>query len=587
MDNRISSSTCTFSATSSIANPRNGLSINGLVVLLTLILLSVTLCIAPDVLADETPPTAPGSLTGIRYSNTAGEILWTAAEDDGFIVGYKVTRDGEDLGVKDARSLFVAELIPNQAHVYSVSAVDRAGNIGPELVVELSAVSGTSTSGIANDENGGQESVEAEQPVDSGGLVLYTSHNRITLNEGDTTGFPVRLSLDRVKSDKRAVALTVESDSERDMLGMRYAFSTTSLAPGQSGSVVTLYLDVTQAPLMLHERKFRIVADDGESRTSTPLTIDMTPTSAPDVYLLIGQSNMEGYSEVDSKQAFPGGLDERVNRIRQLNVLPNNPGIFNRDELFTDELANVRQPTFVTAEDPLHEPRYIEVAGKGATFVGLGLTFAKETLRTTTADIYLVPAAWGATGFCANTNGNLAWNAEPTTESFLGGTLLADRALTRLNMTLRLTNGILRGILWHQGGADSNNAQCAATYADNLAKLADRLRSEARRDARGEAARGSDADIPFMVATQSKGDDERGNFSIFNPGKQLVDAAHRNVTDFIDVSGFVNNDDLVPPQYPCGQTSCVHFGADALREQGHRFYSLLKGIWSESGTYHY
>ena len=550
-------------------------------------LLSVVLCIAPDALADETPPTEPGSLTGIRYSGTAGEILWTAAEDDGFIVGYKVTRDGEDLGIKDSRSLYVAELIPNQAYLYSVSAVDRAGNIGPELIVELSATSGTSTTGAAEDDGAGVEPVDPVQPVDDSDLVLNASHNRISLNEGDATGFPVRLSLDRNKSDKRTVQLTFESDSERDMLGMRYAFSSTSLAPEETDAVVSLYLDVTQAPLRPHQRKFRIVADDGESRTSTPLTIEVTPTSAPDVYLLIGQSNMEGYSETGSKQDYPGGLDQRVDRIKQLNVLPNNRSIFNSDELFTNESANVRQPTFVTAEDPLHEPRYIEVAGKGATFVGLGLTFAKETLRTTTADIYLVPAAWGATGFCANTNGNLAWNAEPTTESFLGGTLLADRALTRLNMTLRLTNGILRGILWHQGGADSNNAQCAASYADNLAKLADRLRTGARRDARGEAARGSDADIPFIVATQSKGDDERGNFSNFNRNKQIVDAAHRTITDFIDVSGFVNNDDLIPPQYPCGQTSCVHFGADALREQGHRFNALLKGIWSDLNTYHY
>jgi hypothetical protein len=145
----------------------------------------------------------------------------------------------------------------------------------------------------------------------------------------------------------------------------------------------------------------------------------------------------------------------------------------------------------------------------------------------------------------------------------------------------------LRGILWHQGGADSNNADCAASYATNLAKLAARIRLEARQDSRGSHARGESAVIPFMVATQSKGDDERGRFSEFNSSKQQVDAAQRMVGSYIAHADFVNNDDLVPPHYPCGQVSCVHYGAAALREQGRRFFAAIKRIWSEADAYHY
>lgn len=570
--------------------------------------LSTTALWSALAVADKTPPTAPGGLTGIRYSSTAGEILWQAATDDVSVIGYRVIRNGDELGIKDARSLFEPGLEPGQAYTYRVSAVDRAGNTGPELIVQIAATVGATRQGGSTDS---PTNNTTDSPADGtegsadntggstgdktgshggyidGGLVLYTSHSRITLVEGDSTGFSINLSLDRIKQDKREVSLSLESDAGRDMLGLRHTFSSDTLPPDQSGSVLTLQLDITVAPLLLHERYFQIVADDGESRTDTALVIDITPTAAPDVYLLIGQSNMEGYSEVGSRDSLPGGKDERVDRIRQLNVQPNNAAIFSSSEAFTDEMANVRNPGFVIAEDPLHEPRYIEVDGKGASFVGLGLTFAKETLRTTTADIYLVPAAWGATGFCANANGELAWNATTTDKPFLGGTLLADRALTRLNMTLRETGGILRGILWHQGGADSNNLDCAAAYGDNLARLAARLRAESRLDGRGSNARREDADIPFIVATQSKGDDERGRFSLFSASKQLVDSAQRDVRDYIAYSGFVNNDDLVPPHYPCGQVSCVHFGADALREQGRRFYAGLKGIWSELGAYHY
>ena len=82
----------------------------------------------------------------------------------------------------------------------------------------------------------------------------------------------------------------------------------------------------------------------------------------------------------------------------------------------------------------------------------------------------------------------LGWNAEPTPEPYLSGTLLADRALTRLNMTLRETRGVFRGILWHQGEADSNNYDCAARYEQNLRKLITRIRTDALVDQRGSGS---------------------------------------------------------------------------------------------------
>jgi len=404
------------------------------------------------------------------------------------------------------------------------------------------------------------------------------SSQRLTLREGDSNGVSINLSLLRESGERRAVNLELNAVGERDAQEMHHIFSSPTLQPDESGSVLTLYLDVGVAPLLPHERHFQVVADDGGTQSYLDVFIDVKPTEAPDVYLLIGQSNMEGYSEVGSRQAYAGGLDERHPRIQQLNVLPNNRSLFYDDAFFTDELRNISSPTFVPAEDPLHEPRFIGIDGKEASFVGLGLTFAKAVASTSTAQIFLVPAAWGATGFCANSNGDLAWNAEATpTEPFLGGTLLTDRALTRLNMTLRETGGILRGILWHQGGADSNNSDCARTYARNFARI----------DARGVSARGDSAMVPFIVATQSRGNDARGNFSIFSEAKRQVDEAQRTVASYIEHSDFVNNDDLIPPQYPCGQVSCVHFGASALREQGRRFYAALKRVWSSGRAFHY
>ncbi len=538
--------------------------------------------------ADSVPPTAPGSLQGVRYSSTAGEIFWSPASDDSLIVGYRVIRDGLDLGIRDAKSVFEPSLEPDTAYRYRVSAIDRFGNEGPALSVDISAINGQQNVGQADETTTPVIPDSPQELPDSSDLTLYSDAGRVTLTEGDSNGVSIALSLQRNGSSARPVQLSLESDNARDLYNLRYAFSPSTLGQGESGSVVTLHLDIGVAPLLFHERHFRLVADDGVSRTTRSLTIDVSPTSAPDIYLLIGQSNMEGYSELGSREAYAGGMDERHPRIQQLNVQPNSRSVFYSDSMFRDEQSNISSPSFVPAEDPLHEPRFIGIDGKEATFVGLGLTFAKSALTSTTSEIYLVPAAWGATGFCANSNGDLAWNAWPTpAQAHLGGTLLADRALTRLNMTLRETGGVLRGILWHQGGADSNNPDCATDYANNLSQLVSRLRSDARQDGRGADGRGAAAVIPFVVATQSRGDDERGQFSVFNPSKVIVDAAQRSVSQYITHSDFVNNDDLVPSQYPCGQTSCVHFGAAALREQGRRFFAAFKRIWSNAATYHY
>ena len=180
--------------------------------------------------------------------------------------------------------------------------------------------------------------------------------------------------------------------------------------------------------------------------------------------------------------------------------------------------------------------------------------------------------------------GDIAWNAYPTQAPSHGDTLLANRALTRLNMTLRETGGILRGVLWHQGEADSNNPDCAYRYQENLQRLAERFRGEARDDRRGGLARDVNSDVPFIVATMSKGQDDRGDFSQFGELKTVVDTVHRNVSLSIAHADFVNNDDLRPPTYHCGDNSCVHFGGAAYREMGYRFYQALKAVWARDAN---
>ncbi len=509
------------------------------------------------------PPT-PSGFTGTVYSATAAELFWAAADSSDAISAYEVFRDGELVHKTTGRSYFDGARQNGVRYLYELKAVNANGTRSAAATLQLgSPVQAQSVSSLKQN--------------DFFSIAINTE--RYALQEGDTAGVHIPISLNRKAGYTRGIDLSIRVENASDLSAIQYSFEPASLASFVSGSILHISLDVAIAPIDFHERRIILVARDGVNVEEKLLIFDVKPVKAPDVYLLAGQSNMEGTSEDGAKQSFSGGSEARIERIRQLNVRSNSLGVFDQTWKFTDEYANVSEPRYIPAEDPLHEPRAPQRNIKEASFIGLGFSFAKAALVNTTQEIYLVPAAWSATGFCTNElHDGLAWNAEPTPESFLGGTLLADRAITRLNMTLRETGGVFRGILWHQGEADSNNADCAYQYEQNLRKLVSRLRTEALTDARGAQARGANADIPFIAGTMSKGADVRASLENFGALKSHVDSIHRKVADVINHADYVNNDDLIPPAYPCGKGSCIHFGGAAYREMGSRYYQAIQRV---------
>ena len=400
----------------------------------------------------------------------------------------------------------------------------------------------------------------------------------------DTTEFAVvegagvvqfPLTITRTAGHQNDINLFVSGVTAIDDELLGRQFSDSVISVNETQTQLQFSVAIGPKPIRAHERNIQISGIDSAGEIfAQVLTLRVTPTSAPDVYLLIGQSNMVGNSEDDAKQAGPGGLDEPVERIKQLNVTGNDSDNFPNIASFTnpDSLVDTNNPLTV-AVDPLHSG--LESAGiKSGTRIGLGLAFAQRALLDTSADIFLVPAAWSDTGFCSRETNLLpgsGWNAAPQTNAAFSGTLLHDRAIARASLTLEQTGGILRGILWHQGEADSDNQICASAYAQNLLDMVRSMRSNIAEDARGAAARGPDADIPFIVGTMSMG----GGQVPFSASKLLVDAAHRTVGEQINHANHVNADDLIPPVYPCGAGSCIHYGSVALREMGVRYYEAL------------
>ncbi|MFK7853098.1 MAG: sialate O-acetylesterase [Granulosicoccus sp.] len=416
-------------------------------------------------------------------------------------------------------------------------------------------------------------------PPPTGDFELRSLSNDLTLIEGDEAGVSIPLAISRQNGHSTPVSLSLSGVSTEDTAFITSSFTRLTLTPNADESQALLTLSIADLPIRQQQRDFRITATDGTDTDEMLVRINVEPVDAPDVYLLVGQSNMVGFSGDGTRQAFPGGADEPHPRIKQLNVSKNDrETLFLTASDFTSSALNIVEPSIVTAEDPLHIPiDASNTSGKPLEYIGLGLSFAKRALADTTRDIILVPAAWSGSAFCTNENGpNGQWNAQPSPNSNLGNTWLFDRALTRANLALEETGGILRGILWHQGESDAND-RCAPLYAENLERVVRQLRLRIDADRRGEELRRSDSNIPFIVGTMSRGVDERGDLSTFLPSKQIIDDAHRNLPNMVNWVGLSNHDDLIPSNgFPCGNTTCVHFGPGALREMGRRYYEALK-----------
>ncbi len=415
-----------------------------------------------------------------------------------------------------------------------------------------------------------------EETFDASNFSLRSSPTNLQLIEGDSAGLDIPINLTRTDGHTADVILSIEGVKAQDSAFVSTAFSNASLTSTNSQTSVNLRLDVGVMPILPQQRNFRIVATDGNQTDELTITVNVQPTDSDDVYLLIGQSNMVGFGGDGQKDASAGGPDAANPRILQFNVAPNGENdVFQRAADYTSVDQNFRAPRITQAIDPLHLPVNEFTLDKEEDYIGLGLSFAKAALPSTSRNIILVPAAWSGSSFCDTSIAPAHWNALPTDAANHGNTLMFDRALTRINHALEFSGGILRGILWHQGESDSNS-ECADRYGFNLQILAEQLRTRIIPDERGTVARRAYSNVPFVVGTMSRGIDNRGDFSDYSAEKNIVDQVHRTISSRLQHSSVSIHDDLTPANgYPCGNTSCIHFGTLALREAGKRYYQAL------------
>lgn len=229
-----------------------------------------------------------------------------------------------------------------------------------------------------------------------------------------------------------------------------------------------------------------------------------------ELYLLVGQSNMAGRGEVAQQDRVPYG------RVLMLT----------------------KEGEWAPAVDPMHFDKPVAGVGLGRTF---GLKIAEARPGVT---VGLIPCAVGGSPIDVWKPGAFY---EPTKSHPW------DDAMRRAKLALQ--SGVLKGILWHQGESDSNEA-LAAGYEAKLHDLIARMRRELGADG-----------VPFLVG-------QLGRFEgvEWNEWRKMVDRAHRGLPGKVKGTAFVNSEGLVH------KGDKVHFDAASYRELGRRYAEAFLGM---------
>jgi len=244
--------------------------------------------------------------------------------------------------------------------------------------------------------------------------------------------------------------------------------------------------------------------------------VKLPPKEKFHLYMLAGQSNMAGRGIVESQDIVPHP------RVLMLN----------------------QDGKWVPAVDPIHYDKSAAGVGPGRTF-GISLAESDKDIV-----IGLIPTSCGGSGIRTWSPG--AHHDQTKSNPY-------DDAIARTH--LALNDGSLKGILWHQGAADTGESS-SKKYKERLGALINRFRAEF-----------GDTRLPFIIGQQGVHKELP-----LNPGRQLVDNSGEQLAKELDFVGFVLSDGLT------FNSDNVHFDAASQREFGRRYAKVYLEVIQKVST---
>ena len=90
-------------------------------------IVSITYSGAFSAITDETTLQPPTAASFTAYDESSGELVWTRSSDETGVIGYKVSRDGVEIGSPSGNSLYISGLDGGTTYAFSVFAYGASG----------------------------------------------------------------------------------------------------------------------------------------------------------------------------------------------------------------------------------------------------------------------------------------------------------------------------------------------------------------------------------------------------------------------------------------------------------------------------
>jgi chitodextrinase len=97
---------------------------------------------------NTTAPSIPTGLTATAVSSSQINLAWTASTDNVGVTGYKVYRNGTQVGTSNTTSFSNTGLVASSVYSYTVAAYDAAGNTSAQSTPAVSEITSGSSSAI-------------------------------------------------------------------------------------------------------------------------------------------------------------------------------------------------------------------------------------------------------------------------------------------------------------------------------------------------------------------------------------------------------------------------------------------------------
>lgn len=100
----------------------------------------------------DLPPSQPGNVRAILYSNAGGELFWERSTDDrGAVSDYEIALNGDVLGVFDALSFYDPSLEQGVPYTFTVVAIDNDGQRSSAATATLGGDTGSAPNNLRAD----------------------------------------------------------------------------------------------------------------------------------------------------------------------------------------------------------------------------------------------------------------------------------------------------------------------------------------------------------------------------------------------------------------------------------------------------